>query len=186
MFIQTEQTPNPNTLKFIPGVEVLGPGKTVDFQKAEEAKRAPLAEKLFSIEGVEGVFLGEDFISVTKNVETDWSVIKIEVLSTIMDYFVRYSTVEIKEDATQASSSQKEDASAVETEIIELLESRVRPAVAQDGGDILFDKFEDGVVYLKLQGACSGCPSSSATLKSGIENMLRYYIPEVQEVRAVA
>lgn len=184
MFIQTEQTPNPNTIKFIPGVEVLGPGKTYDFKNKEQAALSPLAEKLFQIDTVEGVFFGDDFISVSKSEPADWSTLKVHVLATIMDYFVRYQKVEIKQGSKNEADSN--DDSEIVKEIKELINSRVRPAVAADGGDITFEKFEEGIVYLRMQGACSGCPSSTATLKSGIENMLRYYIPEVQEVQAVA
>lgn len=184
MFIQTEQTPNPNTIKFIPGVEVLGFGKTYEFKNKQEAVLSPLAEKLFQIENVEGIFFGGDFISVSKNDQADWATLKVHVLATIMDYFVRYQKVEIKEDLKNEADSNED--SQIIKEIKDLINSRVRPAVAADGGDITFEKFEDGIVYLRMQGACSGCPSSTATLKSGIENMLRYYIPEVQEVQAVA
>lgn len=190
MFIQTEQTPNPNTLKFIPGVEVLGPGKTYEFKDVLQARVSPLAEKLFQIENVEGVFFGEDFISVSKGDDTDWSTLKTFILSTIMDYFLRYKVVEINKELESSPECDNSQESSSDSEIIkeikDLINSRVRPAVAADGGDIIFEKFEDGIVYLRMQGACSGCPSSSATLKSGIENMLRYYIPEVQEVQAVA
>ena len=185
MFIQTEDTPNPNTLKFIPGVDVLGEAGTYHFSTKEEGERSLLAKNLFAINAVCEVFFGSDFISVTKASDVDWSTLKIQILSTIMDYFVRHKTVEIAE-SKDASSSDRAALSDVEKEIQELLDARIRPAVAQDGGDITFERFEDGVVYLKMKGACSGCPSSTATLKSGIENMLRYYIPEVQEVRAAA
>lgn len=187
MFIQTENTPNPNALKFIPGIDVMGFGKTYHFPSKGTARKSMLAKNLFEQSGVMEVFFGEDFISVTKAEDVDWSTLKLHILSTIMDYFIRHKTIEIEEKETPSSSVNSIDETpAIEREIRDLLDSRIRPAVAQDGGDITFERFEDGVVYLKLQGACSGCPSSTATLKSGIENMLRYYIPEVTEVRAAA
>ena len=185
MFIQTEETPNPNTLKFMPGVDVMGIGKTYNFPHKEEAKKSLLAQTLFQIDSVEGVFFGDDFISVTKAQDVDWSILKASILATIMDYFARGKSVEIL-DSEKSSSDASSPLSEIEKEIRELLDSRIRPAVAQDGGDITFERFENGIVYLKMQGACSGCPSSTATLKSGIENMLRYYIPEVQEVQAIS
>lgn len=186
MFIQTEQTPNPQTLKFLPGREVLG-SQTADFTDAEAAAASPLAAKLFEIAGVTGVFLGSDFITVTKD-EADWKDLKPVILGTIMEHFTSGAPI------LTAGQSQPEDASGAgddeaDAEIIvqirDLLDSRVRPAVAQDGGDIIYHGFRNGVVYLKMQGSCSGCPSSTATLKHGIENLLRHYVPEVTEVRAV-
>lgn len=181
MFIQTEPTPNPATLKFLPGRDVMGRG-TADFADAGAARRSPLASLLFAIDGVGGVFLGSDFITVAKADTTDWAVIKPQVLAAIMEFYSSNQPV-LAEGGDAAASTEGE--SDVVRQIKELLDTRVRPAVAQDGGDIIFRSFEDGIVYLHLQGACSGCPSSSATLKHGIENMLRYYVPEVQSVQAV-
>ncbi len=180
MFIQTESTPNPATLKFIPGNAVMTRG-TANFPDAEAAKASPLAERLFEIEGVTGIFLGGDYISVTKTDAKGWDVMKPLLLGAIMEHFTAGKPV-MSEDAETAGD---DDDDGVVSQIKELLDTRVRPAVNQDGGDIVFRRFEDGVVYLNMQGACSGCPSSTATLKHGIENMLRHYIPEVQEVRAV-
>lgn len=182
MFIQTEQTPNPATLKFLPGREVMGTG-TADFPTAESAGRSPLAERLFGIEGVAGVFLGSDFITVTKTADRDWHLLKPAILGAIMEHFTAGRAV-INAEPAAAAEGQGEDDEIV-AQIKELLETRVRPAVAQDGGDIVFHGFEEGVVYLHMQGSCAGCPSSTATLKAGIENMLRHYVPEVMEVRAV-
>lgn len=182
MFIQTESTPNPSTLKFLPGREVMASG-TADFASAEDAaRRSPLAAKLFEIEGVASVFLGGDFITVGKADDATWSNVKPLVLSGIMDFFGAGLLPVITEGGEKAASGEETD---VERQIRELLDTRVRPAVAQDGGDIIFRSFEDGVVYVHLQGACSGCPSSTATLKHGIENMLKYYVPEVVSVQAV-
>jgi Fe-S cluster biogenesis protein NfuA len=186
MFIQTEQTPNPATLKFLPGRTVMGSG-TANFTDAEEAVRvSPLAERLFALPQVTGVFLGADFITVTKDAESDWYQLKPVVLAVIMEHFTAGRPVVLVEAADSAVvEASQEDEDEVVSQIKELLETRVRPAVAQDGGDIIFHDYEDGVVYLHMQGSCSGCPSSTATLKAGIENMLRHYIPEVLEVRAV-
>jgi len=181
MFIQTEQTPNPATLKFLPGRAVMKSG-TLDCPTPESAKQSPLAERLFDIDGVAGVFLGADFITVTKAHDVEWQTIKPRVLGQIMDHLLAGFPV-VAVSTANAGINPEDDEIVVQ--IKELLETRVRPAVAQDGGDIIFDRFEDGVVYLQLQGSCQGCPSSTATLKSGIENMLRHYVPEVQEVRAV-
>jgi Fe-S cluster biogenesis protein NfuA len=180
MFIQTEETPNPATLKFIPGRAVMAAG-TANFTAVEDAKRSPLAERLFEVEGVTGVFLGSDFVTVTKAMERDWQLLKPAVLGVIMEHFTANRPV-IAEAAAAAAG---EGDSEIVAQIKELLETRVRPAVAQDGGDIVFHGFEDGVVLLEMHGSCSGCPSSTATLKMGIENMLKHYIPEVTEVRAV-
>src|SRR5215472_9828484 len=181
MFIQTEPTPNPATLKFLPGRAVMESG-TANFTEAAAAKNSPLAESLFALEGVTGVYLGADFITVSKAEGLDWLRLKPVVLAAIMDHFT--SGRPVVSGAVLAESGGEEDDEVV-SQIKELLETRVRPAVAQDGGDIIFHSFEDGVVYLHMQGSCSGCPSSTATLKAGIENMLRHYIPEVQEVRPV-
>lgn len=180
MFIQTEFTPNPATLKFLPGVDVM-PAGTANFTRPEEAARSPLALRLFEIDGVDGVFLGHDFITVTKMAAREWEVMKPQILAAIMDHFTAGEVVIA--DGGEAVSDDEGD--EIAAQIKELLETRVRPAVAQDGGDIVFRGFEDGIVYLHMQGSCSGCPSSTATLKHGIENMLRYYVPEVVEVRPV-
>lgn len=184
MFIQTEATPNPQTLKFLPGRAVLEKG-TADFRGVSEAARSPLARLLFNVDGVKGVFLGHDFVTVTKDEARDWQTLKPHVLAGIMDHFMTgLPALENAEGAEAAKGSELD--SEIVKQIRELIETRVRPAVAQDGGDITFDRFEDGVVYLVLQGSCAGCPSSTATLKSGIENMLKHYIPEVKEVRQAA
>lgn len=180
MFIQTEETPNPATLKFLPGRVVMERG-TADFDAAEKAARSPLAESLFRIDGVARVFLGGDFVTVTKTDSRDWPVLKPQILGLIMEHFSTNRPVIVAE----AEAAAEGDDDEIVTQIKELLDTRVRPAVAQDGGDIVFHSFEDGIVYLHMQGSCSGCPSSTATLKMGIENMLRHYVPEVVEVRPV-
>ncbi len=181
MFIQTEPTPNPATLKFLPGREVMAQG-TANFTDPAASGRSPLAQRLFTLPGVTGVFLGTDFITVSKDESTDWYQLKPSVLGLIMEHFTAGQPVIL--DGAAAADAEEEGDEVVQ-QIKELLETRVRPAVAQDGGDIIFDRYEDGVVYLHMQGSCSGCPSSTATLKAGIENMLRHYVPEVVEVRAV-
>ncbi|WP_349358973.1 NifU family protein [Stappia sp.] len=184
MFIQTEATPNPATLKFLPGRIVLPEG-TMDFRKAEDAAASPLAEKLFEVEGIEGIFFGHDFISVTKG-DADWQHIKPAVLGAIMEHFMSGAPVMKSEMTAEADEEFFEDGDAATVDTIkELIDTRVRPAVAQDGGDITFRGFRDGVVYLSMRGACSGCPSSTATLKHGIQNLLRHFVPEVEEVRAM-
>ena len=184
MFIETEQTPNPATLKFLPGRTVLE-GASADFADAAAAQRSPLAERLFQVEGVRRVFLGQDFISVTKAVEKEWFVLKPAILGVIMEHFIAGKPVLLAEAGVAAAATPEGADGEIVAQIKELLDTRVRPAVAQDGGDITFRSFENGVVYLHMQGACAGCPSSTATLKMGIENMLRHYIPEVTEVRPV-
>jgi Fe-S cluster biogenesis protein NfuA len=185
MFIQTEETPNPATLKFLPGRVVMISG-TANFPTREAARISPLADQLFSLPEVKGVFLGADFITVTKAGDGDWYRLKPAILALIMEHFTAGRPVLLADEATGAAArTSEEDDDEVVIQIKELLETRVRPAVAQDGGDIIFHDFEDGIVYLHMQGSCSGCPSSTATLKAGIENMLRHYIPEVIEVRAV-
>jgi Fe-S cluster biogenesis protein NfuA len=186
MFIQTEQTPNPATLKFLPGCPVMTSG-TANFTSEEAARISPLAERLFSLPEVTGVFLGADFVTVTKIEEGDWYRVKPAILAIVMEHFTAGRPVLLDDPAagTAAAASDTDEDNEVVAQIKELLETRVRPAVAQDGGDIIFHDFEDGVVYLHMQGSCSGCPSSTATLKAGIENMLRHYVPEVVEVRAV-
>jgi Fe-S cluster biogenesis protein NfuA len=184
MFIQTEQTPNPQTLKFLPGKTVLDKG-SVDLTDAEEAGRcSPLARRVFAVEGVQGVYLGSDFISVTKGAGDDWHMMKPAVLGAIMEHFMS-GEPHVVADLVDDNASSEEDDDAVR-QIKELLETRVRPAVAQDGGDIVFHGFERGIVYLHMRGACAGCPSSVVTLKNGIENLLKYYVPDVVEVRAVS
>jgi Fe-S cluster biogenesis protein NfuA len=189
MFIQTETTPNPATLKFLPGRDVLGmefAGGSVDFTEAESAKASPLATRLFAVAGVEGVFLGSDFVTVTKGAVQDWTALKPALLGAIMEHFMSGLPV-MNADAAGAGADEMFDPadSQIVTQIKELIETRVRPAVAQDGGDIIFRGFDRGVVLLQMQGSCSGCPSSTATLRYGIENMLKHYVPEVSEVRAV-
>ena len=182
MFIQTEQTPNPATLKFLPGLTVLEDG-TADFTAAEDAAdRSPLAARLFEVDGVSAVFFGRDFITITKGADREWHVMKPALLGAIMEHFTAGRPVM---NATATEAVVEEDDDEIVSQIKELLDTRVRPAVAMDGGDIVYQGFEKGVVYLHMQGACAGCPSSTATLKMGIENMLKHYIPEVVEVRAV-
>ena len=185
MLIQTEATPNPSTLKFLPGRPVL-PDATAEFRDLDEAGRSPLAERLFAVSGVSGVFLGHDFISVTKS-GGEWQHLKPALLGAIMEHFVAGVPVMASSDNSGAAGEffDAEDAEIVET-IKELIETRVRPAVAQDGGDITFQGYRDGIVYLNMRGSCSGCPSSTATLKHGIQNLLRHFVPEVREVEAVA
>ncbi|MFQ6018119.1 MAG: NifU family protein [Kiloniellaceae bacterium] len=185
MFIQTEETPNPATLKFLPGRSVVESG-TADFPDPDSAARSPLAQRLFAIEGLVGVFLGADFITITKAEDREWYLLKPAILGVIMEHFTAGRPV-LLEDAPQPAEAEhvSDGDEAVVAQIKELLDTRVRPAVAQDGGDIIFRGFDRGVVYLHMQGACSGCPASTATLKMGIENMLRHYIPEVVEVRAI-
>lgn len=181
MFIQTEATPNPLTLKFIPGVPVLESG-TAFFTNAEDAAISPLAVELFAVDGVTAIFLGSDFITVTKDEESDWNILKAPLLTGIMDFFIAKKPVMLSSKKEVVVS---EDDSDLVKQIKELIETRVRPAVAQDGGDIIFHNFSDGIVQLELHGSCSGCPSSTVTLKNGIENMLKHYIPEVVAVEAV-
>ena len=184
MFIETEDTPNPATLKFIPGGRgVMGTG-TADFVSEAAASRSPLASALFSLDGVSRVFLGGDFITVTKTGQHEWSEIRPLVLSVIVDHFVSGRPV-VEGDADLADEDVSPEDSEIVAQIKELLDTRVRPAVASDGGDIVFRGYRDGVVRLHMQGACSGCPSSRATLKHGVENMLRHYVPEVQSVEQV-
>lgn len=187
MFIQTQETPNPQTLKFLPGVEVTGTKDTYTYTKNDDTKESLLATNLLTIEGVESIFLGYDFISITKSESESWTVLKPMILATIMDHFVaglpvfdNHNLDNLKKDTT---SLENED--PVSGQIREIIETRVRPAVAQDGGDIVFQAFEDGIVYVQMRGACAGCPSSTQTLKSGIENMLKFYVPEVTEVKQV-
>ena len=180
MFIETESTPNPATLKFLPGRDVMGLS-TADFASAVAAVRSPLATGLFALPGVARVFLGGDFVSVTKTADLSWQALKPQVLGVIMDHFV--AGLPVIEGGDAEFDEDEEDVDEADREVVdqikELLDTRVRPAVAGDGGDIVFRGFRDGVVRLRMQGSCSGCPSSSATLKHGIENMLKHYVPEV-------
>lgn len=184
MFIQTESTPNPATLKFLPGQTVLDLG-TADFPSAEAAGKSPLATRIFAVSGVTGVFFGADFVTVTKAEAVEWGHIKPAILGAIMEHFQSGQPVMVGEQAAAHQAHDGPDGDIVK-QIKELLDTRVRPAVAQDGGDITFHGFDRGVVYLHMKGACAGCPSSTLTLKMGIENLLRHYIPEVTEVRPVA
>jgi Fe-S cluster biogenesis protein NfuA len=182
MFIQTETTPNPATLKFLPGQAVL-PGATADFPDEASATPSPLARRLFAVEGVTGVFLGDDFVTVTK-ADGEWDHLKPAILGAIMEHFTSGAPV-MEGDAGDGHAAHDGPDAEIVCQIKELLDTRVRPAVAQDGGDITFHGFEKGVVYLHMKGACAGCPSSTMTLKMGIENLLRHFIPEVTEVRPV-
>jgi Fe-S cluster biogenesis protein NfuA len=183
MFIQTEATPNPATLKFLPGRAVLENG-TLDLRNGEEAAQSPLAERLFAIPGVSGVFFGSDFITITKNTG-EWQQLKPMILGTIMEHFMSGAPLLTHEGAEETAADEFFEAADAETvaTIKELIETRVRPAVANDGGDITFRGFKDGVVYLNMKGACAGCPSSTATLRHGIQNLLRHFVPDVVEVR---
>ena len=183
MFIQTEATPNPATLKFLPGRPVLETG-TLDMRDASEAAKSPLAERLFAIDGVNGVFFGSDFITVSK-ADGEWQQLKPAILGAIMEHFMSGTPLLRESEAAGAAEDEffePADADTVAT-IKDLIETRVRPAVANDGGDITFRGFKDGIVYLHMKGACSGCPSSTATLRHGIQNLLRHYVPDVVEVR---
>lgn len=191
MFIQTEPTPNPDTLKFIPGPEVVGSKGPFDFPDMDSAAPSLLARSLFQVTGVQRVFLGSDFLSVTKSDDFEWAQLKPLVLATIMDHFVAGLPVIEASEGEAASDAgditYEGEAAEIVAEIQELIDTRVRPAVAQDGGDIVFDRFETdtGIVHLHMRGACAGCPSSTYTLKMGIENMLKAYVPEVTAVEAV-
>ena len=184
MFIQTESTPNPATLKFLPGQTVLETG-TADFPSADTAEKSPLAERIFKVQGVTGVFFGNDFVTVTKADGAEWDHMKPAILGAIMEHFQSGRPVMVGEQAASGHADHEGEDAEIVGQIKELLDTRVRPAVAQDGGDITFHGFDRGVVYLHMQGACAGCPSSTITLKMGIENLLRHYIPEVTEVRPV-
>lgn len=186
MFIQTEATPNPEVLKFLPGRPVLGEGSR-DFRSPAEAEDSPLAQDLFALEGVARVFFGPDFLTVGKTADWDWPLLKAPILAAIMDHFTSGRPLFLDQDETAAGhdgGTYEGEVAQVVAEIKDLLDTRIRPAVAQDGGDILFNRFDPdtGVVWLHLRGACSGCPSSSATLKAGVENMLKHYVPEVTRV----
>jgi Fe-S cluster biogenesis protein NfuA len=185
MFIQTESTPNPATLKFLPGQTVLEQG-TADFPAPDKAGKSPLATRIFAVDGVTGVFFGHDFVTVTKAEEVAWEHVKPAILGAIMEHFQSgQPVIEGEREESGHAAHDGPDAEIVR-QIKDLLDTRVRPAVAQDGGDITFHGFDRGIVYLHMQGACAGCPSSTLTLKMGIENLLRHYIPEVVEVRPVA
>jgi Fe-S cluster biogenesis protein NfuA len=193
MFIQTQPTPNPATLKFLPGQDV-SPSTPYEFTTREEAAASPLASALFGVNGVTGVFFGADFVSITKDEDADWSVVKPQALAAIMDHFVSGAPL-LADAAPGAQAPDSEDdivydgeTAEIVAEIKELIATRVRPAVANDGGDIIFRRFDagTGIVYLSMRGACSGCPSSALTLKSGVENLLRHYVPEVTAVEAAA
>ena len=184
MFIQIEPTPNPLTLKFLPGRTVLNKG-TLFYQDESKASDSPFAKRMFAVEGVNSVFFGSDFITITKAEETDWQVLKPIVLGAITDHYNSGEKIITEKSSLKKSEklNKNQEDSDIVKQIKELLDTRVRPAVAMDGGDIVYQKFEKGIVYLHMQGACSGCPSSTATLKAGIENMLKHYVPEVKEVR---
>lgn len=189
MLIETETTPNPSTLKFLPGQQVMAMG-TRDFATAEEAEKSPLAEALFSLGDVEGVFFGYDFISVTAGPGTNWAELKPDVIGILLDHFsanmplFKTGSADFSVPPEEVVHDDPEDAEIID-QIKDLIETRVRPAVANDGGDIIYRGFNKGTVFLKMQGACAGCPSSTATLKNGIESLLKHYVPEVTEVRAV-
>ena len=181
MFIETEQTPNPATLKFLPGQEVLG-AATANYPSLNSAADSPLAQRLFGVDGVAAVFFGGDFITITSD-GADWQNLKPAVLGVIMEHLT--AGLPVVEASEAPALTEPDDDDEVVVQIKELLDTRIRPAVAQDGGDIVYQGFQDGVVLLHMQGACAGCPSSTATLKHGIENLLRHFVPEVTEVRQV-
>ena len=186
MFIQVEPTPNPLTLKFLPG-RIVAKGGTIFYQNESEVLNSPFAKRMFAVDGVNSVFFGSDFITITKDEDLDWQVLKPMVLGAITDHYNsgEETVIETPDLKKSEELNENENDSDIVKQIKELLDSRVRPAVAMDGGDIVYKKFEKGIVYLHMQGACSGCPSSAATLKTGIENMLKHYVPEVKEVRPV-
>ena len=191
MFIQTEETPNPATLKFIPDGHIILKNGTAEFKNQKQAEtKSPLALQLFAITGVEAVFFGHDFITITKSGNAVWKYLTSEIQAVIMDFFLtgKNPMFENQESASAKDSSEtsNEGDSEIVKQIKELIEIKVRPAVAMDGGDIIFHSFENGIVYLMLKGSCSGCPSSTITLKSGIENMLKHYIPEVEAVEQIS
>ena len=183
MFIQTEATPNPEVLKFLPGRELL-PGGSREFIDRTEAAASPLARALFQVEGVTRVYFGDEFLTVTKDPDSDWAYLKAPILAEIMDHFTSGAALIEGAEAVADEEVYEGETAMVVAEIKDLIETRIRPAVAQDGGDIMFSRFEadTGVVWLNMRGACSSCPSSAATLKSGVENLLRHYVPEVTRV----
>lgn len=186
MFIQTEATPNPNVVKFLPGRDV-SPDRALEFRTIDEAEMSPLAEGLFQLEGVDGVFFGPDYVAVTRAADGPaWSAMTAPVLAALMDHFASGAPLTRGEAAADGHAGGEDDSEVIQ-EIKALLDTRIRPAVAQDGGDILFDRFDEaeGVLWLRMRGACAGCPSSAATLKAGVENMMRHYVPEVERVEQV-
>ncbi|MGQ0527321.1 MAG: NifU family protein [Alphaproteobacteria bacterium] len=182
MFIQTEKTPNPATIKFLPGQPIVL-GRSHEFRSADEAAASPLAQRLFGLQGVKSVMLGHDFVSVSKQDDTDWNMLKPMVLAALMEHLSTGQPVILDSGAPEEEAGEDNE---IVAQIKELIQTRVRPAVMMDGGDIVFERFEDGIVYLQMRGACAGCPSSTMTLKSGIENMLKHFVPEVMEVRSSA
>lgn len=187
MFIQTEETPNPNTMKFLPGQDVLA-DKTAFFTDVESAARSPLAQAMFSLPNIRAVFYGSDFITVTKHADASWDVLKPQILTTMMEHYQTGNPIMLEEEEQKPKAeaiAYSDEEKEIVNQIKELIEMRVRPAVAQDGGDIVFHAFREGIVELEMRGACSGCPSSTATLKHGIENMLKHYVPEVISVEAI-
>ena len=184
MFIQTEITPNPSTLKFIPGRKLIEKG-TVEFKSSKEAESFLLAKNLFNEGYVSNVFIGQDFLSITKSKEVEWDEVKPNILSIITDFLTTNDKIELAEKSEKVEKKYSKKEQEIVKQIEELIDERIKPAVAQDGGDIRFVKFESGIVFLEMRGACSGCPSSVLTLKSGIENMLKYYIPEIVSVEAI-
>ena len=186
MFIQTEKTPNPNALIFLPGKEIMGSKAPVSYHKEQDTTSSPLAEIMFNIDGIEDIFFGKDFITISKKPAIEWAVLKAPILHSLNDYLSNNNPVVINDNPSPACEDINEDDNdEVIERIKQLLETKVRPAVAKDGGDIIFHKYEKGVVYLEMFGACSGCPSSEYTLKMGIESMLKHYIPEVKRVDAI-
>jgi Fe-S cluster biogenesis protein NfuA len=185
MFIQTEQTPNPNALIFLPGKEIMGSKPPKSYHQDQDVSESPLAEILFNIEGIQDVFFGKDFITISKKASVEWAILKSPILHSLNDYLQGDNPVIIENENQSDSSNDNDDSEEVVDKIKQLIETRVRPAVAQDGGDIIFHSFENGTVYLEMFGACSGCPSSTMTLKNGIESMLKHYIPEVNRVESI-
>lgn len=190
MFIQTQETPNPNTLKFLPGCEVVV-GGSLHITRKDFDQSIPLASEIFTIPEVESIFLAADFISVTKSTDADWFIVKADVISLLIDYFSHHKVLDVANiseasDLDEPEPDYDEETMKTVNEIKNIIETNIRPTVAMDGGDIVFKKFVDGIVYLQLRGACSTCPSSQATLKNGVENMLKHYIPAIQEVQAIA
>ena len=185
MFIETEATPNPDTLKFLPGKTILEAG-TANFTDPDTAEASPLAVAMFALSGVSGVFLGHDFVTITKSHESDWDELKANVLAGLMQFFASGAAILNAGATAEEASVDEDDADAdIVIQIKSLIDEKIRPAVAGDGGDIVYRGFREGVVYLQMQGACAGCPSATITLKHGIENLLKYYVPEVVDVRAV-
>lgn len=184
MFIETEVTPNPATLKFVPGRKVLGEGSR-EFRSAAEAAASPLAARLFAVSGVTAVFFGADFVSVTKD-GPEWQHLKPAILGAIMEFFMSGAPILVEAEDEEAAHAYSDADARIVATVKQLLDERVRPAVAGDGGDITFHSYDDGIVFLTMRGACSGCPSSTATLRNGVQNLLKHFIPEIREVRAVS